>query len=271
MRQQLFRSLVHMEIEDLQHSVVSEQFIVFIHCFRDAVRIDKQTVPGMQFKLMFPETGPFHAGNSHRMTIYIELVLTVLPADHRMLMSCIGCDSLPGGKVQDSQPDRDEKLGFVSFAKLFVDVLQDFRRTVSHHRTVLDQCLCDDHKQSRRDSFARNIGHHQSQMIIVDQEEIIKVASDLFRRDHRSKNIELFPIRESREDPREHVRLDLCRYIQLRPDPFFLSRDRCKIVQRIDDTALHGLDIVAKLGDLIIAIGAEGQDMRLFIVTVFSR
>ena len=62
-------------------------------------------------------------------------------------------------------------------------------------------------------------------MVLVHQKEIIKVPADLPGRIHFRIDIELGTLRIGRKDIRQHVRLDPCRKLQLRPDPFLLGRD----------------------------------------------
>ena len=62
-------------------------------------------------------------------------------------------------------------------------------------------------------------------MIVIDQEEIIEIAADLSGRIHRRVDIEFAPLREGREDAREHALLDLIGHVQLRADPLLLRGD----------------------------------------------
>ena len=52
-------------------------------------------------------------------------------------------------------------------------------------------------------------------MIIIDQEEVIEVSSDLPCRIHRREKIEFIAFRERREVMRQHAGLDLVRHMKL--------------------------------------------------------
>ena len=75
-------------------------------------------------------------------------------------------------------------------------------------------------------------------MIVVDQEEIIEIASHFLGGIHGCIDIKFIPLGEGREDPGQHIGLDLGRDGQLRSDPFFLGRhflQEFHIIPQLDD------------------------------------
>ena len=95
---------------------------------------------------------------------------------------------------------------------------------------IFDQRLGYHHKQCRRDAFAGHIRDHDPEMILIDQEEVIKVSAYLFCRLHCCVNIKFTAFRKRREDLRQHIRLNLGRHIKLCTDPLLLCRDLCDVL-----------------------------------------
>ena len=113
-------------------------------------------------------------------------------------------------------------------------------------------------------------------MVLVQHEEIIEVSADLLGRLHGRIDVKLGPVREGREDPRQHVRLDLGRNIELRADPLFFFGDLeqvCHVqlhvrehVRQGDRQHLHlvaGMDLGIRQDQLLRVIGlpAAGDDL----------
>ena len=56
-------------------------------------------------------------------------------------------------------------------------------------------------------------------MVIIHQEEVVKVAADLPRRVHGRVDVKLPPVRKGRINVRQHALLDLLRHLQLSLQP----------------------------------------------------
>ena len=71
---------------------------------------------------MLPETDAFQGGHRGRMTVFHQFVFAACPPEYRMLVARVGGQSPAGGNLDHRQPDRDEQLGFVALAQLFVHI-----------------------------------------------------------------------------------------------------------------------------------------------------
>ena len=85
------------------------------------------------------------------------------------------------------------------------------------------------HKQRRRDTLAANVTDDQSDVVIIDAEEVVEVTADILCRLHRGIDIQLVTdIREGRENTRQDKLLNLvgCRqvFLQSLQLPMFLLR-----------------------------------------------
>ena len=88
-------------------------------------------------------------------------------------------------------------------------------------------------------------------MILVDQEEIIEIASDLPRGIHIRVDIEIVALRESRKTVRKHIVLDPRGKIQLGADALFLRGNRGQIAYIGNDLLFHPVDGFRELPDLV--------------------
>ena len=168
-----------------------------------------------------------------------------------MFMPGIGRQSFSGRQLHNRKPYRHKQLRLVPLTELLIDVLENFRRAAAHLGTVFNERLCDHHEQSGRDALAGYVRHDQAQMIVVNEEEIIKVSADFLGRGHGGVDFKICTPRERREDPREHIGLDLRCNVQLRPDAFPLGSDsqqipnvRIHIVFHLGETAVKRTDLV---------------------------
>ena len=149
-------------------------------------------------------------------------------------------------KIEDSKPDRYKHgLGIVD-RDLVVQLFHRLLRTESGEHTVSQQCHRLHHKQCRRDTLAGNIRDHQTKMIVIDQEIIVKVAANLFCRIHHGKKADFLPFRERRKDMRKHILLDPRGKHKLRVETFSLRRDRRVFADIVLQTAVHFLHRVGQ-------------------------
>ena len=176
-----------------------------------------------------------HNRNGRGVLVLHQLIETVLPADHRVLMAGVGRNALSGIQVQDADPYRDEQIRFIAVTELIVDVVENLRRRVSHQRPVLDQNLGNDHEQRRRYALSGYIRHDHGQMGIIHQEEVVEIAAHFLGRVHGGINLELSPFREGGENIRQHICLNLGGDIQLRADSLLLRGH----LQKLPDVGIH--------------------------------
>ena len=103
-------------------------------------------------------------------------------------------------------------------------------------------------------------------MILIDQEEIIKIAAHFFCRIHAGINVKFIPIRKCRENTRQHRCLNLGCDIQFCPHTLFFCSYFCQMVDVVIDLHFHGFDGFAQLLNLIPGMDIELGDgcLRLF-------
>ena len=98
-------------------------------------------------------------------------------------------------------------------------------------------------------------------MILVDEEEIVKVSADLSCRLHHRIEIKLRPLRERRKDPRQHGGLDLRRQRQLGSDPLLLRRDLRQTRLVLLKLPLHGRHVEAQVLNFISRVNVKLRKM----------
>ena len=138
-------------------------------------------------------------------------------------MSCICIFKESAFQVQDTYPRSYEQSCVITVAKQSVDCGEHLPRFLTHLGVVLYQCLCNNHEQSRRHSFTRDIRHNEGQMLFIRHEEIVKVAANLLGRSHRGIYIKLVVIRKGRENTWQHMCLNIRCQSKLCSDSFFFS------------------------------------------------
>ena len=149
---------------------------------------------------------------------------------------------LAGAQVAHAEPGRDEHVLAVVRADLLVHRAEGLGRAGPAEHIVLHKDLGDHHEQRRGHALARDVRHHQAQVIVIDQEEVIEIAADLLGRVHGGVDIEFVAVREGREDAGQHVRLDARGQRQLGADALLLGRD------------------AHDLGDVVARAGGEGGE-----------
>ena len=89
-------------------------------------------------------------------------------------------------------------------------------------------------------------------MVLIDQEEIVKVAAHLFRRVHAGIDIEFRTIREGWEGARQHRLLNTGRQRKLGADALFLRGNFLDPAQIIVDFAGQVGNVIGQFADLIM-------------------
>ena len=206
----------------------------------------------MHLKGMLPVHDPLHRRDRRRMAVNNQLILPAGAPQDRMLMPRIGGDAFSGGDLQNRQPHGHKQLRLVALEQLLIDIGQSHRRRFTALNTVAQQNARDHHEQRRRHTLSGHIRHHQADVIVVEQEEIVEIAADLLRRIHGGVNIKFIAVREGREQMRQLAGLNGLRHAKLGTDPLLLRRHLADLLhiphrlfrQRCEGLRQH-LDLVA--------------------------
>ena len=184
------------------------------------------------------------------MLVFEYLELSIAMADCRIFMSRIDRRQLAGRKFQNAQPDGDKHICFISLTDCLIDIRQNLGRRPAHPGSVGNHDIHDHHEQGGRNTFSGYIAHHHNQVILINQEEIIKIAANLLSRIHRSINVKLRPVRKSRELIGNGVLLNVAGQTQLCSDSLFLRCNRSQIIDIIDHVLFHGVNGIRQIGNL---------------------
>ena len=90
-------------------------------------------------------------------------------------MPCICRRQSACGYFQNSQPHSNEHISAVVLTEVIIYKAEYLRRSTSHQGPFRDQYVGDHHKQRTRNTLAGYISHEKRQMIIIDEEEVVKV------------------------------------------------------------------------------------------------
>ena len=183
------------------------------------------------------------------MFVFKQFKTAAGPHQGRILVSRAGRGQYARGKLQDAQPDGHKHLRLIMLTDAFIDKRQDFPRGSAHHRPVTDQDVCNHHEQGRGNPFPRYVPDHHGQVIIVNKEEIIEIAADLPGRCHGSEDIQVFPVRKSREYIRNRIGLDGPGQIQFRNNPFLFRRESRQVVNIVHHVLFHGVNRACQAGN----------------------
>ena len=107
-------------------------------------------------------------------------------------------------------------------------------------------------------------------MVVIDQEEVVKVSGYGLGRLHQGIHIKLFPFRKRGECAWQHACLDPVRDIQLCAQTLLLLRRDGQIVHVPDDAQLHLLDISVQIPDLVISPAGNVDDLCLQIIFILG-
>ena len=168
-----------------------------------------------------------------------------------MLVTRIDFHTLTCGNLHDRQPYCNKQLGIVAFHQLIVDISKCLTGRLTVLYTVSDQDLGDHHKQGGRNTFAGDICHNKSDMVIVHEEEIIKVSAYLLGRRHGRIDVKLLSVRESGEQVGKLAGLNGCCHTQLRLDPLLLCSDFFDLADIMDSPCRETGELLCQHLDLI--------------------
>ena len=158
-------------------------------------------------------------------------------------MTGVGTYHLARRQLQDTQPYRDEHFLRVMLTNTLINHTKHLSgRSVIMDRELIQEDLGDHHKQRRGNALTGYIGDHNAEMILIDQEEIIEIAADLFGGYHGSIDVKILTFGERGECIRQRIRLDRLRQGQLRTDTLLLrGRDR-QVIDILQHIFLHLVD-----------------------------
>ena len=157
----------------------------------------------------FLVTHALHAGQDKTRPQLEPFKAAVVLLDKRGIVSGIGIGQYAGTQVQDAHIGGNKQTFAVVFAKLLIGPGEDLRRGQAGLRLVADDGLGNDHEQRRRNALTGYVGNDDRQVGLVDHKEIVEVAADLLGRVHGGVYIKFRTLRESREDVRQHIALDV--------------------------------------------------------------
>ena len=92
-------------------------------------------------------------------------------------MAGVGRRQFSGAELQDSHPNRDEHAGPVVGTQCVVGFVQDLSGGLTQLGTALENDLGYHHEEGRGDPLAGDVRHHQAQVILIDQEEVVEIAA----------------------------------------------------------------------------------------------
>ena len=133
------------------------------------------------------------------MLIEYKPVLISSGAECRMHMSCIGYDPLPCIEIYYGKPYRDKDSRLISFTQSLVYTGKYLRGSAVHHGLIPYERPCRHHEKRCRDALIGHIGYHESDMVIICQEEIIEVACHISCRLHIGIDRKFITIGKSRK------------------------------------------------------------------------
>ena len=209
--------------ESLDHPIGPEHLLVGVGGFRDAVGIDEEAGAGLQGEGIVTVTDSFHAADDEPVLILEQFKGAGIMADGGIFMAGAGGGEDTGGDFQNAEPHGHEHFLRVPVADLRVDFAQDFRRGKLLRGHMVDQGGREHHEQGGGNALAGYVADDQAQMIVVNEEEVIQVSTDLPGGGHGGIEIELMPVREGREDFGQVIGLDPGGQVQLRGNAFLFQ------------------------------------------------
>ena len=198
-----------MPVHRLQQAAGAVHLLRGVGGLGHAVGIHKERAALFQRELIVPVRDAVHPAQHKAVSVFHQLVVAVRRSDDRIFMPGVGGNDLPGRDLQHAEPGGDEHLLVIALADGGIGPLQHFCRRDAHLRKVLQQDFGHHHEERRGHTLARDVGNHETEVVLVNQEEVVEVAADLFRRVHGGVDVKLRPVGEGRIDVRQHVRLDL--------------------------------------------------------------
>ena len=143
------------------------------------------------------------------MAVFYQLELPSRAPDRRMLVTGVRSDTAAGGYLDHRAPHCYKHLrGVISLYQLSVHAFKSLAGSVARLKTVFDQSLGDHHKERCGDTLARYVRHHHSEVVVIHQEKIVKVAADLLCGVHGRVDVKLIAFGKRGENTRQHVFLN---------------------------------------------------------------
>ena len=131
-------------------------------------------------------------------------------------MTAIAIVYLTGANVVDGVEHGDEHRFNALFTQQVVRLRQTHTGIVTLQGNGADERTADGHEDGGGNTFSRYVGHYQSDVVVVNAEEVVEVASDILCRGHHSRQVELvLVLGEWREDTWQDGLLDFSCYCEV--------------------------------------------------------
>ena len=254
-------------VQDIDQPVNAEHFGLCIGRFGHTVRIQEEGIARFEPERVFLVVNAVHRTDCDAVLVLIQLVDTAVPLDDRILMTGIGGRQSACGNFKNAEPDGHEHLDLIVGAECFVGLGENIGSRSAEHCTALQNGLGNHHKQRCRNALSGDVGNDETEMIFVDQEEIIEVSADLSGRLHNRIDIKLMPVRVRRECMRQHGRLNFGCQCQFRADAFFFGGDLQQVGAVFFQGVLHICHGVRELFQFVT--GADAQCGEVIAVRIF--
>ena len=232
-----------------------------VHRLGHTVGVGKEQVSPLQDTLILAVHQLLHRTDDRAVSVIEPDQLAVHPAYIGGIVTGVRVEQLPGIEVQNSEKNGDEHAGVVVTADLFVHVRKDAGRRIVVRSPRLDQGLGHGHEQRRWHSLARDITDAKTEVFVVDEEEVVEVATHFPGRLEHGEDIELAAPRVGRKDQGEHAHLDLPPDVQLVLHPVTGLVELCLHLLAFRDVSLDG-DVVDDFSLII----AHRRDRHFFRV-----
>ena len=203
----------------------------------------------MKLHFVLPDGGLLHGGQGQAVLVLDQLVLPAGPHQHRVFVPGVGALHLPGGQVQDPQPDRHEHFRVVAVAEGLVDLLHHFCKTDTAPGVVFDGGFRPHHEHGGRYALAADVGDHQAELVPAHVEKVVKVSAHRFGRGHQG--VELHALGGELEVFRKRGVLNVGRQLELVPHVLL---GRVDVFSQGED---GGVDVVAQLGEFLAAVDPD--------------
>ena len=162
---------------------------------------------------------------------------------HGILVAGVAVGELAGVEVEQAGEHGDEQHLRV--------VARDFgvgrghqrahvRRGGAQRRALVER-LAHGHEDARRQALARDVADEEEQPPRVEQEEVVEVAADFARRQHRRREVDA-TLAGQRLGARQHCHLDAARRVEL-------AGDACRVLALALHHALQRVAVPGRLGE----------------------
>src|SRR5689334_19591113 len=135
------------------------------------------------------------------------------------IVAAVAVFDLSRANIQHGAKNRDEHAGIVVTANLEIYQRQNFIRSAHVACSSPEESPGNSHKQSGRNPLTRNIADNETEMVVVDKKEIIKISTDLSRRNQGRIQVKLRPVRKRGKCFRHHAHLDVAGNLELAFNP----------------------------------------------------